>query len=55
MRIFKTKALAKFTRHNGISDASLVTAVEKTPILVATSSSNESQDRGKANEVAFEC
>jgi hypothetical protein len=28
VRIFKTRALAKFTRQNGISDASLVAAVE---------------------------
>jgi hypothetical protein len=27
MRIFKTRALAKFTRQNGISDASLVAAI----------------------------
>jgi hypothetical protein len=28
VRIFKTRALAKFTRQNGISDASLVAAVD---------------------------
>ena len=29
MRIFKTRTLAKFTRQHGISDASLVAAVER--------------------------
>jgi hypothetical protein len=29
VRIFKTKTLAKFTRQNNISDASLVSAVER--------------------------
>ena len=29
MRIFKTKTLARFTRQNGIPDASLVAAVER--------------------------
>ena len=29
MRIFKTSTLAKFTRQNGISDLSLVDAVER--------------------------
>jgi hypothetical protein len=29
MRIFKTRALAKFTRQNGIGDASLVAAIDK--------------------------
>jgi len=29
VRVFKTKTLAKFTRHNGIADASLVEAVER--------------------------
>jgi hypothetical protein len=28
MRIFKTRALAKFTRQNGISDANLVAAID---------------------------
>jgi hypothetical protein len=29
VRIFKTKTLAKFTRQHGVSDASLVAAVER--------------------------
>ena len=29
MRIFKTKTLARFTRHNSIPDASLIAAVER--------------------------
>jgi hypothetical protein len=29
MRIFKTRSLAKFTRQNGVSDLSLVDAVER--------------------------
>jgi hypothetical protein len=61
MRIFKTRALAKFTRQNGIRDASLVAAIDNAMrglielTLAATSSSNESQDLGKGKEVAFEC
>jgi hypothetical protein len=55
VRIFKTKTLAKFTRQNTISDASLVTAVERAAegLIDADSSNNGSPGRGRAREVAF--
>jgi hypothetical protein len=61
VRIFKTRVLAKITRQNGISDASLVTAVDNAirglidADLAATSSSNDLQDRVKEKEAVSEC
>jgi len=61
MRIFKTRTLAKFTRQNGISDLSLVDAVERADegwlmrTSVVASSSSGLRDRATAKGAAFAC
>ena len=61
LRIFKTKTLAKFTRQNGISDASLVAAVDRAVNGLIDADlgghviKQRSPGRGKAREVALGC